>query len=71
MSVGTQRYVRRYVDQALTSHDDLDDAATWLAVFVANDAAGSATGRPRATVLEAYRQVRAMADAAAVKETIR
>lgn len=63
-NVGTEPYVQRYVDQAIAGHDDLEGAAVWLAVFVANDAASSATGRPRSTVLDAYRRVRAMADEA-------
>jgi hypothetical protein len=58
----TEQRVDKYVNQALSSHDDLEGAAIWLAVFIANNAASSATDHVPAPLVEAYRRVRAMAD---------
>lgn len=58
----SEQRVEEYVSQALSSHDDLEGAAIWLAVFIANTAAGSASDHVPAPLVEAYRRGRAMAD---------
>jgi hypothetical protein len=58
--------VQRYVDQALGGGGTAEGAMRWLAVYIANEAAALPTyprRRPRAVLLEAYRRVRAQADA--------
>lgn len=60
-----EQRVARYVEWALRERDSAEGAATWLAVFIANTAASSATDHVQAPLVEAYRRVRAMAGAEA------
>lgn len=55
--------VQRYVDQALSMHDTAEGAMGRLALQIANEASTYPRRRPRAVLLEAYRRVRAQADA--------
>jgi hypothetical protein len=57
-----EQQVQRYIDKALGIHESAEDAANYLAVWIANTAASSATDHVQAPLVEAYRRVRAMAD---------
>jgi predicted ABC-class ATPase len=56
----------RLVDRAFRENDTAEGAAQWLATYIANTAMDSPNRYVPASFVEAYRQVRAAADAEAM-----